>query len=246
MIGMNPQQSLFGLNPLAAQLGQQQPAQPAMGNPAPQPAQAFVYGAGGARMTPQQLAAKQAIATQLSRSDYSPVSSVWQGLGRVVDNVRGALDQKKIDKEQAAQNVDRQSILAALTGGAPGSQPGAVQAALGSSDPVLQSLGTKAWEMANPKPINNDTANDFNFYSQQLGPEAGQKFLQNQLDPIVTIPLPGGQGTYVGPRSGMSSALGGGGPVSSPSGGGAMPPSTLPPDFDFGGPTQPASGGFPR
>lgn len=66
---------------------------------------------------------------------------------------------------------------------------------------------------------------------------------ENLADPVVNVPLPGGS-YYIGPRSGMEAAIARS--ASGGSGGGATPPATLPPDFDFddGGPTQPASGGF--
>lgn len=230
--------SMFGL-PMGAQM-----APDALGmtqTPTPQP---FVWGAGGAQLTPDQLEAKQRIAAQLSQSNYSPVSSVWQGLGRVVDNVRGALQTKSLDKQQAAMGADQQRIIAALTGG----DQSATAAAISSGDPALAQFGLKAYELAHkPAPAPSDFERRLIAGGIQPGtPQWAQMNLgaaQNIADPTVTIPLPGGQ-TYVGPRSGMQAALGGGGPVSSPSGGGVQPPSTLPPDFDFGGPTQNASGGF--
>lgn len=56
------------------------------------------------------------------------------------------------------------------------------------------------YKAANPGPVNNDTVADYEFYKQQLGPEAARRYLENQTDPIVNIPLPGGQ-VYMGPRS---------------------------------------------
>jgi hypothetical protein len=223
--------SMFGL-PMGAQMAPQ-----ALGAvPAPQP---FVWGAGGAQLTPDQLEAKQRIAAQLSQPDYSPVSSVYQGLGRFVNNIEGALQTKKLDKQQAAMGADQQRIIAALTSS--GDHSAAVNAAYGSGSPAAIALADKVFALDHPKPVNNDTANDFNFYSQQLGPEAGQTFLHNQLDPIVTIPLPGGS-TYVGPRSGMQAALGGGDPSSPQGAVPAAPVGKLTPIG--GGPTQPASAGF--
>lgn len=67
----------------------------------------------------------------------------------------------------------------------------------------------KQWERDNPAPINNDTVNDYNFYRTQLGEEGARRWLNNQTDPVVSIPLPGGQ-TYIGPRSGLGAATKGG------------------------------------
>lgn len=66
------------------------------------------------------------------------------------------------------------------------------------------------YERANPKPINNDTLNDLGLIEGRLGRDAGDSYLRRLADPDVTVPLPNGQ-IYVGPRSGMAAALGGGG-----------------------------------
>lgn len=55
------------------------------------------------------------------------------------------------------------------------------------------------------KPPNNDTVNDYNFIMQNYGKAQADQFMQNRYDPIVSIPLPGGQ-TYMGPRSRMPGA----------------------------------------
>lgn len=100
------------------------------------------------------------------------------------------------------------------------------------------------WERQNPAPINNDTVNDYNFYASKFGTEYADQYLKDKNDPVVNIPLPGGQ-VFIGPRSRLDAALKGGGQASGVTPGGS-PPATLPADFNFGGPTPPASGTFPR
>lgn len=58
------------------------------------------------------------------------------------------------------------------------------------------------YERDNPKPVNNDTVADYNFILQNQGKAAADLYLKSRYDPIVNIPLPGGD-AYVGPRSGM-------------------------------------------
>lgn len=64
-------------------------------------------------------------------------------------------------------------------------------------------VAQKQWERANPAPVNNDTANDFEYIKSILGEEAAKQYLTGKADPIVNIPLPGGD-VYMGPRSGMA------------------------------------------
>ena len=65
------------------------------------------------------------------------------------------------------------------------------------------------YEAAHPKPPNNDTYNDLQLIEGRLGADAGNKYLEGRVDPIVNVPLGNGQ-MYIGPRSGMAAALGGG------------------------------------
>ena len=78
-----------------------------------------------------------------------------------------------------------------------------------------------------PTPVNNDTVADYRFITQTLGPEAGKQFLQSKSNPIVMTPY--------GPMP-YSSVAAPQAPI--------KPVGTLTP-IDDGGPTPPASGGFP-
>lgn len=119
-------------------------------------------------------------------------------------------------------------ILGEALGGALGHGPGAytqgkIQARELQQKALLDQQGRNAdwqdwvrkeqYKAANPGPVNNDTANDYNFYYQTLGKDAADAWARGQTDPVVSIPLPGGQ-TYIGPRSGLGAATKGGGQAS--------------------------------
>lgn len=203
----------------------------------------FVWGKGGARLTPQQLAAQQASAQDRMKSDYSPVQSIWQGLGRVADNVTGALDARSLDKEALAQTKDADARIASLL---PGTDPNIV-AGLSSLDPRVSSVAEALYKASMPKqgaPHYWET-NDGSL--AVVGPDGRPQVLYQDPTPKINwIQADNGDGTKslipVGPNGPVGAK--GGDPVSGAQAG--QPPATLPPDFDFGGPTQPASGGFPR
>lgn len=69
-------------------------------------------------------------------------------------------------------------------------------------------LFQQQWEREHPKPIVNDTVNDYNFRADTLGKPAADDWLRSAGDPIVTVNLPGDR-VYSGPRSGLGAALSG-------------------------------------
>lgn len=81
------------------------------------PAQPFVWGAGGAKLTPDQIAELRARGMAKSQSDYSPVGHWLQGVGRVVDNATGALDVKRAERMNEQNNARDMEFAEALAGG---------------------------------------------------------------------------------------------------------------------------------
>lgn len=63
------------------------------------------------------------------------------------------------------------------------------------------------YEMKNPKPVNNDTVNDYNFILNTLGKDQADSYLRNIGDRFITTTLPNDQ-FYAGPQSGLPAALG--------------------------------------
>lgn len=205
--------------------------------------QPFVWGRGGARLTPEQLAAQQSIARNMTQADYSPVGSVWEGLGRVANNVTGALELRSLKGEQSKINDDRSAQIERLLGEGNAD----LAPAFSGGDPVASALAGVVLKSRLPKqgaPHYWET-NDGSL--AVVGPDGRPQVLYQDPTPKINwIQADNGDGTKslipVGPNGPLGAK--GGDPVSGAQAG--QPPATLPPDFDFGGPTQPASGGFPR
>lgn len=222
-------------------------------------AEPFVWGEGGKRMTPEDIAFAQRQAAQRMSNggSYAPVQHWLQGAARASEGIIGGLQMRDARKASDANAAESSAVMEALMAGSTGGQPGgnrdAVIAAMLNPNISEQARGFAEgeWGRMNPKP---QAPTEFERTLQGAGimpgtepwTQAMQGKVQNTIDPEVIVPLPGGQGTYIGPRSGLSSIMGGGDPVSSGQGGASQPPPMLPPDFDFGGPTQPASGTFQR
>jgi len=81
------------------------------------PAEVFLWGQGGRRMTPQDISRERQIAASLMQPDYSPIQSPWQGLARVAGNVTGALRERKANKAQDANAAASRQIAESLFGG---------------------------------------------------------------------------------------------------------------------------------
>lgn len=211
-----------------------------------QPEQPFTWGAGGARMTPEQIDLRQkaALAQQAAGMDMSPVGSWTQGLARVAQALVGNLEQRRVDKAMTANQAGNMAALAAISGG----NDQAILAAL--SDPYSSDGIKKAAELrwqdthrAPPQPSEFERA----VAAGGIMPGTPEyqrmmrNFANNRANPVQAVPGVDEQGNqvlrFIRPQ-------GGGDPSSTPAGG--TPPATLPPEFfDKGGPTHPASATFP-
>lgn len=74
----------------------------------------FVWGAGGAQLTPSQIAAQRMVAAAMQKEgmDYSPVKSGWQGAARVAQSLLGTADMMSADS--AEEKGKREAIAQAL------------------------------------------------------------------------------------------------------------------------------------
>jgi hypothetical protein len=79
----------------------------------------FVWGAGGAQLTPEQIARQRQIADALTSQglDFSPVASPWQGLARVADAAVGAYKNYRSDQADKTNATTNQSLIQGLLGG---------------------------------------------------------------------------------------------------------------------------------
>lgn len=80
-------------------------------------AQAFVWGQGGAQLTPEQVAQQRAIAAALMKegSSYAPVGSWLEGLGRVANAAAGAFKEYRANQAEKAGQEAWQQKFAALS-----------------------------------------------------------------------------------------------------------------------------------
>lgn len=80
---------------------------------------AFVWGEGGAQMTPEAIAAQRKIAQAMMQrgSDYSPVQSGWQGAARMAEGLMGGLDARMADVAERKNAAAEKELLASLITG---------------------------------------------------------------------------------------------------------------------------------
>lgn len=133
----------------------------------PTTSEPFVWGKGGKRMTPEQIAQEQQIAAALMQPDFSPVQHWTQGLGRVAQGAIGGIRDRRADKAAQANAAETASIAQLLldpqasvspagevpaAGGNP--SPDTIAAALTNQyiDPVVRKLAMEKFELQNRKP----------------------------------------------------------------------------------------------
>jgi hypothetical protein len=87
---------------------------------------AFVWGDGGAQMTPEAIAAQRKVAQAMMQrgSDYSPVQSAWQGAARLSEGLLGGLDARMADTAEQKNATAERELLASLLAGGGAALPG--------------------------------------------------------------------------------------------------------------------------
>lgn len=106
---------------------------------------AFIWGSGGQRMTPEQIARQRAYAQQQMQAgaDYSPVGHWSQGLSRVAQSLLGAMAERRAMDAEDANAAESRRVAEALLAT---QEPAAVPAALPGTDgaagaaPVVDTL----------------------------------------------------------------------------------------------------------
>lgn len=105
----------------------------------PSPLESFVWGAGGAALTPEQIARQREIADALTAKgiDTSPVGSWAQGAARVADALVGVVKERRASNAEGANAATNSNIVQSLlqggTSGFPAAPTGAFPAAPSSS-----------------------------------------------------------------------------------------------------------------
>jgi len=208
------------------------------------PTEAFTWGRGGLKMTPQQAAMLREQGMARSRGDYSPIQNWTQGLARVADNVMGALDARRADRELAAGAEADRGLAEAIAAG--GVDDATIARAL--MDPNVgqgvRKYASMEYAARRPKAVApprsvalSRIANDPNVPEYERAAAAAE--LENIANPVVNMNTP--QGLAVGRQNWFLENMGGGGQASGAQPGGE-PPATLPSDFfdkEGGGGTAP-------
>lgn len=217
-------------------------------SPFPERASPFIWGGGGRRMTPEQVAEEQARADAMmaAGADYSPVGSWAEGLARTSQGILGAFQAKRAGKAAEANTAESNSVMQALLAGSSGGKSAprdAVIAAMMNPNVSkdVRGFAEAEWGRMNPKPL---APTEFERALQASGVQPGtpqwteamRAKVMNTTDPFISMPTP--YGPYMGARSQFDSTMAkleGGGPASgigAVAGGSPPPP---PPGFQIEG-----------
>ena len=92
---------------------------------------AFVWGDGGAQLTPEAIAAQRRVAQAMMArgGDYSPVQSAWQGAARLSEGLMGGLESGMADQAEQRNAAAEKELLGSFLGGGAPAAPVAAPAA---------------------------------------------------------------------------------------------------------------------
>lgn len=185
----------------------------------------FVFGEGGRRMSPEDIAILRELSQgqMAAGADFSPVGSIWEGLGRVGQGIMGGLGERDARRAAEANAAESNDVLQALLSGETAADGGIdpVMAALANpniSDQVrgLAELEYKRRNPAAPKPTEFERmlANAGITPGTAEYIQANRNAAMAKSDPLITATLPG-ERFYSGPQSQLAQFLQGGGDLAS-------------------------------
>jgi spore germination cell wall hydrolase CwlJ-like protein len=173
----------------------------------------FVWGEGGAQLTPGQLSSRRQLAQAMMTQglDYSPIRSPWQGLARVANSVVGAYQGRQADQEESAARAQSikdfmalPGVAAALGGGATpavaSATPGATSAPIGVSAAPAAGADTsgKIYSNDEPSPLDPPSGADRDMAIRTIIAEAGDQPFAGQTGVAATFRNRAVDGSYGG------------------------------------------------
>lgn len=144
---------------------------------AAEPGQAFIWGAGGAQLTPEQIAVQRKIAQAMMErgSDYSPIQSPWQGVARVAESMMGGLESRQADEASKANASAESALLSSVFGGPAASTPAPAATPTASTLPAAAPAGPTAI------PANKDE------FIKTVMPLAAEASAKTGVDPRIIV-----------------------------------------------------------
>lgn len=151
-----------------------------MANPIAQALAPFVWGAGGSKKTPEQIAQEKEVAAEIlmRAGNTSPVGHWTQGAARVVDALGGVIKERRANAAGEENASHNQSVIAKLLSGQ----------ATPSASPLasIPSTGASA-EMATSAPAPVDLSGDQQTFIARLLPAAIEESKRTGVDPRIIV-----------------------------------------------------------
>lgn len=128
------------------------------------PSSSFIWGSGGAQLTPEQIAARRKAADALiaTGTDATPIRSGWQGVARVAQALSGALDSRDADRAERANAEANKAMIASLItgGGSPAVSATPAIVAPAATVPAAADTSGKIYRNDEPSPLDPPSGAD--------------------------------------------------------------------------------------
>jgi hypothetical protein len=160
----------------------------------------FMWGANGARMTPEQTAAQRKVADALAAQagDASPFptgtrgAGEWtQGLARIAKGVSAGMDYREADQADKANAADNKAMIAALLSGGGGIAAATAPVAVAPTAPVAATPAVnttgKIYSNDEPSPLDPPSGADRDAAIRTVYGEAGDEPTKGQLAVAAVI-----------------------------------------------------------